>query len=127
MYGGDGTIGKNAILRIESALNQAVCAIVPSKKINSDFLFYYSKFLRPIWMLYANGARKDPNISQDIIKQIKVVVPPLEEQLDIVKHIKERIAQIDIVISRVEKEIEKVKELKQSLIAEVVTGKIKVA
>ncbi len=126
MYGGDGTIGKNAILRIESALNQAVCAIVPSKKINSEFLFYYSKFLRPIWMLYANGARKDPNISQDIIKQIKVVLPPLDEQLDIVKHIKEKIAQIDIVISRVEKEIEKVKELKQSLIAEVVTGKIKI-
>jgi len=52
--------------------------------------------------------------------------PTIEEQQEIVTLIKRESNKIDTAISRIEKEIELIKEYKQSLIAEVVTGKIKV-
>jgi type I restriction enzyme S subunit len=67
------------------------------------------------------------SLSQDLVKNLPVLIPPISEQQEIVNYIQSETKRIDTAISRIEKEIEKVKELKQSLIAEVVTGKIKVA
>jgi type I restriction enzyme, S subunit len=42
MYGGFGTIGKNALLGVESTINQSVCAILPNhRKFDSRFLQYF--------------------------------------------------------------------------------------
>lgn len=66
------------------------------------------------------------SLSQNLVKNLPVLIPPISEQQEIVNHIQSETKRIDIAISRIETEIEKVKELKQSLIAEVVTGKIKI-
>jgi hypothetical protein len=54
-------------------------------------------------------------------------MPGKSQQLDVLNKIEQATTQINLTIKQVEREVAKVKELKQSLIAEVVTGRIKVA
>lgn len=81
MYGGSGTIGKSGILGIEAATNQAVCCIEPNPRIfDSVYLHQYIVKLRPLWMKYAIGTRKDPNISKTIVVNQLVPLAPTDEQ-----------------------------------------------
>ena len=89
MYGGAGTIGKNALIQFETTINQSVCAIHPNGFFNMKYLLYYTQFFRPLWMNYASGSRKDPNINQVIINNAVIPLPPLEEQHRIVAKIEE--------------------------------------
>ena len=84
LYGGAGTIGKNAILNFETTINQSVCAILPTKFADMRYLQYFLQWQRPYWMDYASGSRKDPNINQIIVKNCPFPLPPLSEQKRIV-------------------------------------------
>lgn len=126
MYGGAGTIGKNALLRINSTVNQAVCAILPNSKTLPEYLQYFVKFYRPFWMIGADGTRKDPNISQDSIKNKVFLFPPYQEQVEIAYFLNNKVEEINFLKEKISQQIEKLTELKQILIAEAVTGKIKV-
>jgi len=59
-------------------------------------------------------------------RELKCVLPPLSEQTQIVSYLDEQTQLIDKNIQSEEKKIELLKEYRQSLISEVVTGKIKV-
>ena len=126
MYGGPGTIGKHSILRFSGTINQALCGILPSKKLNHDFLYYYVKFYRPHWMFVAKGSRVDPNISQDEVRKMYIPLISMQEQTQIVSYIKTQSAKIDKSIALQQTQIEKLKEYKATLIDSAVTGKIKV-
>ncbi|MGV2450184.1 UNVERIFIED_CONTAM: restriction endonuclease subunit S [Ralstonia mannitolilytica] len=60
------------------------------------------------------------------MKEIKFIIPPIEEQKEIVNYLEKQTAKIDRAINQKTEQIIKLKEYKQSLINEVVTGKIKV-
>lgn len=60
------------------------------------------------------------------LREIKFGLPPIEEQEQIVDYLDEQTSKIDCTISNEEKRIELLKEYRQSLISNVVTGKIKV-
>jgi type I restriction enzyme S subunit len=126
MYGGDGTIGKNGVLRIEAAVNQAVCAILPSPALAPDFLILLIQHLRPFWMVAAEGARKDPNISQEIIRSATVLQPSKEEQAAIVEHVRVEGSLIDRLTAKAEAAIALMRERRAALISAAVTGKIDV-
>jgi len=68
LYGGAGTVGKNGILKIEAAVNQALCAILPSRNALPEYVHAYVQFLRPFWMERAVSARKAGNISQELVR-----------------------------------------------------------
>ncbi len=126
MYGGAGSIGKHALLKFESAINQAVCAILPNPKIGPEFLHLYVEFYRPYWMVGAEGTRKDPNINQDVIRELIVPCPPDDEQRKIVETIKVGLSKIDSTIKRCETNIALIQERRTALISAAVTGKIDV-
>ena len=65
-------------------------------------------------------------ISQDKIKDMVFYYPPLPEQEQIVSYLDEKTSEIDKIIELENKKIELLKEYRQSLISNVVTGKIKV-
>ncbi len=123
MYGA--TIGKVGILKTEATTNQACCALANSYRFNIDYMFYFFIGIREdiIRLSYGGG---QPNISQDTIKQLRIPCPPKDEQLQIVEHLKYRIAAIDQFIKNIESQIEKLQELRKIKIYEAVTGKIKV-
>ena len=60
------------------------------------------------------------------LKDIKVTLPPLQEQQQIVDHLDQETTKIDSTIEKETQRIELLKEYRQSLISEVVTGKVDV-
>ena len=127
MYGGAGTIGKSGILDFECATNQAICSIVCNdKKQVGRYLQYQLQAMRSYWMKYAVGTRKDPNISQQTVAQMKVLVPPISTQRLIADYLDDKIMDLESLISEKQSLIEDLEAYKKSLIYEVVTGKRKV-
>ena len=127
MYGGAGTIGKSGILDFECATNQAICSIVCNdKKQVGRYLQYQLQAMRSYWMKYAVGTRKDPNISQQTVAQMKVLVPPISIQISIADYLDDKIMDLESLISEKQSLIEDLEAYKKSLIYEVVTGKRKV-
>ena len=126
MYGGAGSIGKHSLLKFESTINQAVCAILPNEKLEAEFLHLYIEFYRPYWMVGAEGTRKDPNINQDTIRELVVPCPSEIEQKEIIHQTKHKMKMIDKIILRSESNIELMQERRTALISAAVTGKIDV-
>ena len=127
MYGGAGTIGNSGLLKCEARTNQAICSIHFNENIFSpEFAFYHTIFLRKYWMYYAVGTRKDPNISQEVIKQMVYACPPIDEQKIIALYLEKKCAEIDKTISKTQMTIDKLSDYKKSLVYEAVTGKIEV-
>ena len=81
LYGA--TVGRVGILGIDSAINQAICAITPTKDVEISFLYYFLKASRNELLKRRTGGAQ-PNISQGIINDIEVPIPPLETQKKIV-------------------------------------------
>ncbi|MCK6995974.1 restriction endonuclease subunit S [Enterobacter asburiae] len=126
MYGGAGSIGKHAILRFESTINQAVCGVLPCGRILPDFLHKYYEFYRPFWMIDAAGTRKDPNIGQDNIKEGIILIPPFEEQVEINNHIDNMRNIYECIIENALEGMDLLQERRTALISAAVTGKIDV-
>ena len=78
------------------------------------------KALRP----YYSGLRK--TVRADKFLQLYIPIPPIEEQRAIVEYINNKCSKVDSLITELEAEIEHLKEYKQRLIADCVTGQIKV-
>lgn len=126
MYGGDGTIGKNGLLAIPAATNQALCALLPCEVFHSRFTLYFMQHYRPYWMVGAEGTRKDPNISQERVRDATILVPPLEEQKNIADYIEAVTSKIDRLIEKAETAITLQEEHRRALISAAVTGKFDV-
>ena len=78
MYGA--TVGKTAILGIPAATNQAVCSIQPARgQFNPPFLQFLLMHLRPSLLRERYGGAQ-PNISQTIIRALKLPQPEISEQ-----------------------------------------------
>lgn len=127
MYGGSGSFGKIGILGIEATINQALCSI----STNDDqpkYLFYYLQSVNKIWMKFAASSRKDPNLNQQIIRNIHIAYPQSKDEQDMVVGMLEKsIREVNYGISQYESLISTLQERKQIIISEVVTGKIKVS
>jgi type I restriction enzyme S subunit len=65
-------------------------------------------------------------INLEILKQLKFSIPPIKEQVEIIQYIEIRTKEIDDLVHLEQKKIDLLKEYKQSLISEVVFGKLKV-
>jgi type I restriction enzyme S subunit len=124
------TTGKVVIVDFDDEFSvwSPLALVRANNKVVPEFLFYSMQsqyFQTQVQLNWSFGTQ--PNIGMGIIEQLKILLPTsLNKQIEIVKQIKLETKRIDEAVNRIEKEIEKVKELKQSLIAEVVTGQIKV-
>ena len=58
--------------------------------------------------------------------QVPLPVIPMDEQKEIADYLNKKTALIDSIIADVTEQIEKLKEYRQSIISEVVTGKVAV-
>jgi restriction endonuclease S subunit len=84
MYGA--TAGEVGILRFEAATNQAVCGITPDERLRPDFLYLILKCNKLALIRLAGGGAQ-PNISQKIIRDLQIPLPPLSVQQEIVAEI----------------------------------------
>jgi restriction endonuclease S subunit len=118
LYGA--TIGKVGILKANAATNQACCALSGSSILNTRFVFYWLLAHRTmlLWLAYGGG---QPNISQEVIRGLRVPTPPLPEQRAIVAYLDRKLAQIDQYIANKRRLIDLLREQKQAIINHAVT------
>jgi restriction endonuclease S subunit len=84
MYGA--TAGQVGLLKFESSTNQAVCGVLPNDKFIPKFLFQALKDQKETMISFAGGGAQ-PNISQGVIRNLEIPLPPLEIQKQIVEKI----------------------------------------
>lgn len=120
MYGA--SIGNSALSTIDACTNQACCSLIPGRQLDVHYLLYLLIDAKDDLKAKAIGGTQ-PNISQVIIKNEKVPLPPLFEQQEIVDYLDEKCVKVDAILDIKSKQIEVLKKRRQSLIYEYVTGK----
>ena len=61
-----------------------------------------------------------------MLKDVFILIPPIDEQQEIIRHLDEVCAKIDATIKKIEEKIANLQDLKIRLVADTVTGKIDV-
>lgn len=84
MYGA--TAGQVGLLRKEASTNQAVCGILPNEKLIPEFLYYSLRSRREYFINVSTGGAQ-PNISQEIIRKLRMPIPSLSIQKAIIDEI----------------------------------------
>jgi len=98
-----------------------------SAKIIPEFSKYYFRRedIRKFFIKESDLVTR-ASLSQDVLKNLICLLPPIKEQTEIVDYLDKQTYKIDKTIEKVEKNIELLEEYKESLIHHVVTGKIDV-
>jgi type I restriction enzyme S subunit len=125
-----GSVGKFALVEDEigpATINPSMILLRLNGRVHPKFLFWFSLgeyFFNVIKTIVSSTAV--PMISQMQAGVFRVVLPPIEEQIEIANYLQNRITAIDQLIENIEAQIEKLQELRKIKIYEAVTGKIKV-
>lgn len=119
MYGA--TIGKVGILNIETTTNQACCVLSSSESWLIMYAYYWfiANKEHVVRLSYGGG---QPNISQEVIRTLRLTTPPISEQQQIISYLDKETLRIDALIEKTTKQIDLLKEYKEALINEFVTG-----
>lgn len=106
------TAGISAILKIPAATNQAVCGIIPiDDKVYHEFLYTVLTFKKEDIFKKRVGTYQ-LNISQSVIRNTEIPLPPLEEQ----KQIAALFQSIETAMEQVEVQEKNLKALQKSLV-----------
>jgi type I restriction enzyme M protein len=90
MYGA--TAGKVGLLKFEASTNQAICGILPNDKFIPEFLYFYLRSQTQKMIELSSGGAQ-PNISQNIIRKLKIPTPTKDVQQQVVSMLsKEQVA-----------------------------------
>ncbi|MDP1646216.1 MAG: restriction endonuclease subunit S [Thiobacillus sp.] len=82
MYGGFNQIGRTGLLQQESAINQALTAVIPDpRKLAPAFLLEWLNLRVGYWKRFAGSSRKDPNITKGNIADFPVPLMPVDQQI----------------------------------------------
>ena len=120
MYGA--TIGKTALLQFETTTNQACCVFNESDIIDVKFLQYWFKGNKEHIINLAIGGGQ-PNISQDILKGIRLFCPTKQEQTQIANYLDYKTSEIDKLIAQKEALIKLLEEERTGIINKLLTLK----
>jgi len=112
---------------IPSLLLQRVARLRPKEQITGQFLLLllqgklFAEYIAPIF----TGVSV-PHLSPEQIRGFKVMLPPLDEQRQLVSLITNETDDIDSAITRTDREIALMQEYRTRLTADIVTGKLDV-
>ena len=110
----------------EYGIGRGLCAIRPRiNQLERRYIKYLLEVVRNELYVVATGTTYDA-VTVDEVSHMTCVVPPLSEQHQIANFLNSKTGQIDKLIAAEQRKIELLKEYRQSLISEVVTGKIDV-
>lgn len=93
-----------------------------SSIVEQEFLYYQllsNIFRVQVEQGWSYGTQQ--NISMKALGNIKVMVPPLEEQKTIIKYLHNKCTQIDTIIAKEQSVIEKLQEYKKAIITQAIT------
>lgn len=111
----------------EANVNQHVCIVRPKSILPTFLMYCLQSFVgqTQLRQLLKGGNRE--GLSGESFKNFYVLLPSPNEQQQIANYLDTKCSKIDHIIATQKKKIAYLQELKQSLITNVVTGKIKVS
>ncbi len=121
LYGA--TIGKLGFLGVDAATNQAICGIFKSDILELSYLYYFLNHNKNKLIEQGAGGAQ-PNISQTILKDLDVTVPPLAEQHRIVAKIEELFSELDKGIKALKTAQQQLKVYRQAVLKYAFEGKL---
>ena len=98
----------------------------PRKSIvDSDYMKYYLQIpaIRNHFSSMMNIVIR-ASLGQNLLKQMPVVIPPLDEQKEIAAYLEIRRSRFTLLVDTIENEIDTLIELRNRIISDVVTGKV---
>ena len=121
------TRGLAGILTFDSFINQNMAYITPNEKLSAEYLQKTTVAMYEYLRAEGDGSGGAQGaINCDQLSQVKICVPPLEEQRAIVAHIESETAKLDALKAATERTVALLKERRSALIAAAVTGQIRV-
>jgi type I restriction enzyme S subunit len=122
LYGA--TIGKLGILGIEAATNQACahCRVNESLTLK-EFLFYYLLQQRDELVAEGQGGAQ-PNLTNRIVRDWPICLPPLAEQVRIVKKIEQLLTRVIATRERLTRVPIILKRFRQSILTAACSGRL---
>lgn len=99
--------------------------VLRTKGANNHFLKFL--MLSPLFIDIVDSSTygtKMPRANWEFIGNLKIPLPPIEEQKQIAEFLDSEISKIDSIIVKIKKQIELIKEYKNSLINQAVCGRI---
>ena len=125
MYGQGETKGRVGLLGMDAFVNQACCVLTPLGDITSEFAFYWFRTYKGGIVSLALGAGQ-PNLSQDLVRELRIPVPDLATQHDIVASLAEADRLTDLEKGFLQQRNALLAERRQALITAAVTGQFDV-
>lgn len=125
------TVGKSFIYKEKYGLaafaGYLIRAQINCQKANPEYIYTItlSKYYE-LWKERIFIQATIQNISADKYNNLPIPLPPIEEQLQIVKYAKSKIIQIESEFENKKLQIQKLQDLKTRLISDTITGKIDV-
>jgi type I restriction enzyme, S subunit len=118
--------GEVSILGFNACFPDSAVGFVPMKeRVSSDFLYYMFNVLKSGLDSVVIISTQE-NLNVDRIGSLCTVCPPLDEQIKIVNFLDTLLNEFEDAQIKIEEQIKKLQEYHQLIIANVVTGKIKI-
>lgn len=124
------TIGTGCFVDIDEPfiVTYACLTVTPKREsMRGRYLLYYTQsdaFERELFML--TNSNTQGNVGKDSLSKAHILLPPIDEQDEIVSALDASIGKIDKLIESKQSMADKLREYRRSLISEAVTGKFKV-
>ena len=108
-------------------ITSAYLDLKPKENINSKYVHYllHSYDIKKVFYNMGNGVRQGLTFSE--FSKLKIPIPPIEEQEEIVAYLDSKCSEIDSIIETKKQQLELLEEYKKSIIYEYVTGKREVS
>jgi len=116
-------IGYVAIASNELCTNQGFKNLIPNKKVDSEFVYYYLKSAKQLAEKNASGTTFK-EISSTNFKQLPFPLPPLPEQKKIVEKIEVLFSGLDSGVASLKKAKEQIRLYRQSVLASAFSGRL---
>lgn len=125
MYGQGATKGRVGILRIAACVNQACSVLASLGLVNSDWAAAWFKAHKRHIVELAMGSGQ-PNLNQEIIRSLRLPVPPQKEQRSLLSMLKAESDRAASLTDAIGASIRVLSEFKRSLISAAVSGEFDV-
>lgn len=112
------SLGRLAFAGCDLYTNEAICSF---QGLNANTQFLYYILGRTDFSLYGKQAVKGYTLNKESLKTIEILMPPLDEQ----NAIAEVLSSIDCEIDELNLRLNKVRQIKQSMMQELLTGRIR--
>lgn len=116
---------RTGLVKEHGIITSAYVTLAPKHEVNSEYYHYllHSYDIRKVFYTMGEGIRQSLDFGT-LKKNVSILVPPVEEQKNIVEYITKKCESVENSIVRINAIIEKLEEYKKSIIYNAVTGKI---